>query len=72
MATPSLFVEPLASTPPVFLPLMTIEAYAAAAGIPPGVLLAQVDRGMWPTLKVGKRRLLNVAALFQQCAGRES
>lgn len=56
---------------PVFLPLMTVEAYAELAGIPFGVLTAQVDRGMWPTVKIGKRRLLNIAALWQQCAERE-
>lgn len=54
-----------------FLPLMTIEAYATAAGIPIGVMSAQVDRGMWSTVKIGKRRLLNIAALWQQCAERE-
>lgn len=55
------------------LPLMTAEAYADAAGIPLGVLLAQLDRhaDCWPTVRIGKRRYINVALLFQQCAARE-
>lgn len=59
------------STQLLLLPLMTIEAYAGLAGIPFGVLSAQVNRGMWPTVKIGKRRLLNVALVFQQCAARQ-
>lgn len=42
---------------------MTREAFATAIGLPVGVLIAQADRGMWPTVRVGKRTLINVEAV---------
>ncbi len=49
-------------------PVMTVEAFAAAIGLPVGVVAAQVERSYWPTLVVGRRRLLNVEALRICCA----
>jgi hypothetical protein len=47
---------------------MTVDAFAVACGLPPGVVEAQVERGYWPTTKVGKYRFVNVAALWQRLA----
>lgn len=56
------------ATAPVAVPLMTVDAFAVACGLPPGVVEAQVERGYWPTTKVGKYRFVNVAALWQRLA----
>jgi hypothetical protein len=56
---------------PILVPLMTVDAFASACGISPGVLAAQIDRGYWATMKIGKYRFVNVAALWQQCAAQE-
>jgi hypothetical protein len=42
---------------------MTIEAWSVVTGLPPGVLAAQADRGLWPVVHVGKRVLINVEAV---------
>ncbi len=45
------------------VPLMTREAFAAAVGLPLGVLTAQAERGYWPQITVGKRVFINVEAV---------
>ncbi|WP_322996105.1 hypothetical protein [Castellaniella sp.] len=45
------------------VPLMTLEAFAQASGLTVGVLRAQVYRGYWPTVKVGKKVLINLEAV---------
>ena len=55
-------------TAPVAVPLMTVDAFAVACGLPRGVVEAQVELGYWPTTKVGKYRFVNVAALWQRLA----
>jgi hypothetical protein len=45
------------------VPLMTREAFAAAVGLPIGVLIGQCERGYWPQVTIGKRVLINVEAL---------
>ena len=55
-------------TAPVAVPLMTVDAFAVACGLPPGVVEAQIGRGYWPTTKVGKYRFVNIAALWQRLA----
>ena len=42
------------------VPLMTRESFAAAIGLPASVVIAQVERGYWPTMKIGKRVFVNV------------
>jgi len=46
--------------PGLSMPLMTRELFAAAIGLPPSVIIAQSERGYWPTVKVGKRVFVNV------------
>jgi len=45
------------------VPLMTREAYAAASGLPLGVVEGHIQRGLIPLVRVGKRSLINVEAL---------
>ncbi len=43
------------------VPLMTRAAFAAAVGLPIGVLVAQAERGLWGApVKIGKRAFINV------------
>ncbi len=51
-------------------PLMTREAFAAAVGLPVGVLIAQAERGYWPQITIGKRVFINVEAVRLKAAER--
>jgi len=42
---------------------MTAERFAELIGLQPGVVQAQLDRGYWPTVRVGKRCLINLEAV---------
>lgn len=57
--------------PQLSVPLMTREAFAAAIGLPVSVLAAQIDRGYWPTLKVGKYSFINVELVRRNALARE-
>lgn len=61
-------IEEGKATVPVLVPVMTTSAFAAACGLPVGVVEAQVERGYWPTQKIGKYRFVNIAALWQRLA----
>jgi len=50
---------PLTGLPPV----VTREAWAAATGLPVGVVNSQCDKGYWPLIRVGKYSLINVEAI---------
>lgn len=52
------------------VPLMTREAFAAAVGLPVGVLVAQAERGYWPQVTIGKRVFINVEAIRLKAAER--
>lgn len=52
------------------VPLMTREAFAAAIGLPVGVVLAQAERGYWPQITIGKRVFINVEAVRLKAAER--
>lgn len=39
---------------------MTVAAFSQLIGLEETVLQAQVNRGYWPTIKVGKRVFVNV------------
>lgn len=47
-------------------PLMTVERFAELVGLPVGVCQAQADRRLWPVIKIGKRRFINVELLRKQ------
>lgn len=48
-------------------PPMTIEQYARLQGVTEDTLNNQIKRGYVPTIKVGKRRLINTFALAISC-----
>ena len=48
---------------PVFVPTLTIEKYAKSIGVTPDVVDGWVKRGYIPTVKIGRRRLINIAAM---------
>lgn len=52
------------------VPLMTREAFAAAVGLPVGVVVAQAERGYWPQITIGKRVFINVEAVRLKAAER--
>lgn len=45
------------------VPLATRERWAAAIGLPATVVIAQCERGYWPTVSIGKRVMVNVEAI---------
>ena len=53
-------------------PLLTVERFAELIGLPIGVCQAQADRQLWPIVRVGKRRFINVELIRKQAleAGR--
>ena len=55
-----------------FVPLMTAEAFSKLIGLELTVLEAQINRGYWPILKIGKRRFVNVEAVRISAAARAS
>ena len=60
-------------TPPLLLlsaaPVMTKERFAELVGVEVGVIRGMIDRGYLPTVKIGRHRLVNVAALQARCLG---
>ncbi|MDD5441960.1 MAG: hypothetical protein PHH99_00880 [Pseudomonas fluorescens] len=51
--------------------LMTLKKFAEAVGLPPGVVLGHLNRGMLPTVTLGRRRLINVVALQRELGRKE-
>ncbi len=52
----------------IVVPEMTIEQYADHVGVTPRTVQNWLDRGYIPTVKVGKRRLVNVFQRTVECA----
>lgn len=50
-----------------FTPAVTKEKYAEMTGLSEGVVRGQMEKGDIPTIKVGRRRLVNVAKITQEC-----
>jgi hypothetical protein len=65
------FANSIGSMPALSVPIMTREAFAAAIGLPVTVLIAQCDRGYWPTLKIGKYSFINVELVRKDALARE-
>lgn len=49
------------------VPVMTKERFAELVGVEVGVVRGMLDRGYLPAVKLGRHRLVNVAALQAQC-----
>ncbi|QLG88181.1 hypothetical protein HQ393_07920 [Chitinibacter bivalviorum] len=52
-------------------PLMTRQRFSELIGLPEGVLNAQIDKGYWPIVKIGKYSFVNIALLNKQLLERE-
>lgn len=51
-----------------FTPVQTVQLFSFFSGLPEGVLQGMIDRGQLPTHKIGKRRLVNLVKLAQECS----
>lgn len=51
--------------------LMTLEKFAEVVGLPPGVVLGHLNRGIIPSVTLGRRRLVNVVALQRELSRKE-
>lgn len=49
------------------VPMMSREAFAAAIGLPIGVVVGFCNKGYLPTVSIGKYSLINIALLQQRC-----
>lgn len=52
-------------------PLCSRERFADMCGLPIGVIIGWCNKGLVPTVSVGKYSLINVELLRQQCLARE-
>jgi len=48
---------------PTFVPIMSSEKFSQATGVEIGVLTGWINRGYIQTIKIGKRRLINIASM---------
>lgn len=53
-------------------PVMTQERFAQLSGLTEGQVRGQIEKGHLPSLKVGRVRLVNVAALSQDALDKEN
>lgn len=49
------------------VPEMTMDQYAKLSGLTPRTIDGMIQRGHLPTVKVGKRRMVNVALRTVEC-----
>ena len=61
MAEPQISLDTIGI--PVFVPTLTIEKYAHSIGVSSDVVDGWIKRGYIPTVKIGRRRLVNIAAM---------
>ncbi len=52
-------------------PVMTQERFAQLSGLSEGQVRGQIEKGHLPSLKIGRVRLVNVAALSQDALDKE-
>lgn len=57
----------IAGSPFFISPPMTVERYAEIQGTTAETVHAQIKRGLLPTIKIGKRRLINTYRLASEC-----
>jgi len=56
---------------PVFVPLMSAERFSKVSGVEIGVLTGWINRGYIQTIKIGKRRLINIASMTKDYSSHE-
>lgn len=54
------------------VPVMTKERFAELVGLEVGVVRGMLDRGHLPAIKIGRHRMVNVAALQARCPADDS
>lgn len=52
-------------------PVMTQERFAQLTGLTEGQVRGMIEKGHLPSLKIGKPRLVNIAALSQDALDKE-
>ncbi|WP_228739351.1 hypothetical protein [Marinobacter arenosus] len=52
-------------------PVMTQDRYAQLTGLTEGQVRGQIEKGHLPSLKIGRVRMVNIAALSQQALDQE-
>jgi len=57
--------------PTLLIPEMTMDQYAEAIGVTERTVEEWVKSGKLPSIKIGKRRLVNVAQRFNELATQE-
>lgn len=57
--------------PAITAPLLTRERFAEVIGLPVGVVIGWCNKGLVPTVPVGKYSLINLELLRQRCLQRE-
>lgn len=50
----------------IALPLISQEQFSELVGLSQDVVRGWIDKGLIPTVKIGRRRLINVAKLTQE------
>lgn len=67
MNAQSEFANPQAFPNLPSVPMMSREAFAAAIGLPIGVVIGFCNKGYLPTVSIGKYSLINIALLQKRC-----
>lgn len=49
------------------IPVVTVEKFSVLTGLSIGCISSACDRGFWPVVHIGRRRLINLEALRLQC-----
>lgn len=52
-------------------PVVSRERFADLLGLPPGVIVGWINKGMLPTVTIGKYSLVNVELLRKSCLEQE-
>ncbi len=52
-------------------PVMSQERYAQLTGLTEGQVRGQIEKGQLPSLKIGRVRMVNIAALSQRALDQE-
>jgi len=56
----------------IAVPVMTKERFAELVGVEVGVVRGMLDRSYLPSIKIGRHRFINVAALQARCLAENS
>ena len=55
----------------VFVPVMDRVRFAELAGLTHDTVRGMIEKGLLPTIRIGKRRLINIAQLTKECVEQE-